>query len=111
MIQSSASFDDFKFDWNNSRKLGEGWVAVPFTFDAEVFLQFHVFRGESFSVPDWVHVDIGDFDDHYFPASGYKTLTFSASVSAQFSEEEIEERELPNDLEVDDIELAEPFSE
>ncbi len=56
-------------------------LAVPFSFVCYVDLDFMVYRAEAFSVPDWVHVEMGDFSEEtYFPASGSRDAIISGTL-------------------------------
>lgn len=94
------------FDWDNCDHLGPGWLGVRFSFECEADLEFKVYRADSFHVPDWVHVDFGDFEeDHYFDTSGCRTIRVEGQLTIQFTIEELQEAVLPNpnDIEIYDF--------
>jgi hypothetical protein len=73
--------------WDEAESLGEGLISVPISFEAEVELDFYVFRSEAFDVPDWVNVSMGDFEeDHYFEASGSRRARFNARLVLGFTD-------------------------
>jgi hypothetical protein len=56
--------------------------------ELELDLEFPVFRGDVFDVPDWVHVYPGDYEeDHSFEASGSRCASYSARLVLGFAEE------------------------
>lgn len=78
--------DNVAIDWNGAESLGEGVLSVPMTFESEIDLEFDVFRGEAFDVPDWVSVSYGDFElDHYFEASGVRQARYTARLVLEFA--------------------------
>jgi hypothetical protein len=52
------------------------------TFLINVELYFQVFRGDAYTVPEWVTVEDGDFEtDHYFEAWGSVRLRVSFDLA------------------------------
>jgi len=104
---------DIEVDWDRTDQPGPGWVIVPFQFTCDADLDLQVFRSDAFSMPDWIHVSLGDFEeDHYFEGEANRELKISGWLSFSYTKEELEESELilPASVEVDsdmDIELVE----
>ncbi|TCM10349.1 PIN domain-containing protein [Sphingomonas sp. PP-CC-3G-468] len=70
-------FSDF-LEW------GSGDLTTTATFTSDVQIDFMVFRGDTYSVPDWVSVDEGDFEkDHYFEATGAVRVAVKIELSLQ----------------------------
>lgn len=68
---------------------GGGLLRYQAKFFSECLLNFQVFRGEAFDVPEWVSVSIGDFDkDHYFDAEGYAVLLARVDVTVKVNVED-----------------------
>jgi hypothetical protein len=101
-VQSAGPFTDIEIKWDQAESLGEGLVSVPLSFETTIELDFHVYRGDAFDVPDWVSVSYGDFeDDHYFEASGTREARYTARLVLEFPESVMES---PPDL--SEIEIA-----
>ena len=80
---SSVSVGEVE-DW------GAGFLRCPVSFSVEALLQFLVFRGDAFDVPDWVSVSIGDFEnEHYFEAEGYQMIDVKVDVSIRIDLDEL----------------------
>ena len=109
-VHGAEGFKNIEFDWDNVHDYENDWISIPFTFTATVELEFYVYRMDTFSVPDWVHVSMGDFEkDHYFEASGSLRLQFKGDLSVKFSDDEIEEEEWPDDFEIENLEVVNEF--
>lgn len=55
--------------------MGPGSLGVPFTCRLSASVEFSVFRGEAFSVPEGVQVFLGDSEkDHFFDAQAHLAL-------------------------------------
>ncbi len=101
--------DNLKVRWKIAHEVGPGWLYVPFSFETDADLDMQVFRGDAFSVPDWVEVDLGDFEhDYYFEARGNRTLEIEGNISFRFTKEDLEAEKLkyPEDVEVDDVKVS-----
>jgi hypothetical protein len=84
---ASASILEISLDWEAAESFGEGLLSIPLQFEADVDLEFSVFRSDSFEVADWVKVFFGDFEeDHYFEACGSRRACYQARVVMEFSE-------------------------
>ena len=109
-VHGAEGFKNIEFDWDNVHDYENDWISIPFTFTATVELECYVDRTDTFSVPDWVHVSMGDFaNDHYFEASGSLRLQFKGDLSVKFSDDEIEEEEWPDDFEIENLEVVNEF--
>ncbi|MEP7005945.1 MAG: hypothetical protein ABI810_08185 [Sphingomonas bacterium] len=74
---ANLKFSEF-IEWGS----GDLTTTVNFTIDVEI--EFMVFRGDTYSVPDWVSVNEGDFEeDHYFEATGSVRVAVKIDVSLQ----------------------------
>jgi len=90
-VQCAGSFTDIKIKWDQAESLGEGLMSVPMSFETTIDLDFYVYRGDAFDVPDWVSVSYGDFeDDHYFEASGTREGRYTARLVLEFPEAAME---------------------
>jgi len=85
---SNVTISEFH-DW------GGGAITASASFTSDVELEFAVFRGDAYTVPEWVSVSEGDFEkDHYFEATGAVRikveleLSFQAMISADYENEE-----------------------
>ena len=97
-----GDFTDLDFEWEAAESLGEGIVSIPMTFKSFLSLQFSVYRGDAFSMPDWVQVTHGDYeDDHYFRAHGTREAEFSGRLVL-----EVSERVMDKGLDLDDADLS-----
>ncbi|MEL6528838.1 MAG: PIN domain-containing protein [Pseudomonadota bacterium] len=84
---------------------GAGFLRCPVTFNIEALLQFMVFRGDAFDVPDWVSVSIGDIEkEQYFDAEGYKNIDVSVDVSVRI---DLDELSKSGDGEIFEVEFEE----
>lgn len=105
MVIGYGEFEEVEFNWDEAYDYGGGWVSVPIAFQADLMLHFFVFRGDAFHVPDWVSIEMGDFEeDHSFEAEGERTFSCTANLSLKFTEPEIKHLRLPKDLEIDELE-------
>ena len=90
-VQSAGDFTHIEIEWSEAESLGEGLMSVPISFEASIELDFSVYRGDAFDVPDWVSVSYGDFeDDHYFEASGTREARYTARLVLEFPEAAME---------------------
>jgi hypothetical protein len=65
---------------------GGGLLRYNATYFSECLLEFRVFRGDAFDVPEWVSVSIGDFEkDHYFGAEGYAVVIAEVDVTVRIN--------------------------
>lgn len=63
---------------------GGGLLRYNAKYFSECLLEFRVFRGDAFDVPEWVIVSIGDFEkDHYFDAEGYAVVIAEVDVTVK----------------------------
>jgi hypothetical protein len=63
---------------------GSGDFTASLTFTCDVEIEFPVYRGDTYSVPSWVSVTEGDFEeDHYFEATGVIRIAVKLDVSFQ----------------------------
>ncbi len=110
-LRSVDDVRDFEVDWDSAEQPGPGWVAVPFEFICEAQLHLMIFRGDAFSLPDWIEVDIGDFEeDYYFEAPAHREIRVRGHLSFSYTKEELEasKLKLPASVEVEpdvDVEL------
>lgn len=80
-VTSVGDVSDISIDWAKAESLGEGVVSVPMKFEVYIELEFYVYRGEAFDVPDWVKVSYGDLEeDHYFEAYGSRNARYLARL-------------------------------
>jgi hypothetical protein len=109
--------EDAEVDWEKTEQPGPGWVTVPFEFICDAHLDLMVFHGDAFSLPDWIHVSIGDFEeDCYFEGEGNRDLRVSGWLSFSYTKDELEasKLKLPASVEVGpdvDIEMIELLSD
>jgi hypothetical protein len=84
-VHSAGDFTDIEIEWDKAESLGEGLVSVPLSFETSIDMDFHVYRGDAFDVPDWVSVSYGDFEDgHYLEASGSREARYTARLVLEF---------------------------
>lgn len=96
-VSSVQEISDITIDWENRNEVGPGWLFVPFSVDCELELDFGVYRSDVFHVPDWVHVDMGDFEeDYYFDASGCRLTTVHGELLLQWSPDQIKAKNWQN---------------
>lgn len=108
-IRCVFGVDELKVRWNFVKEVGPGWLMVPFSFKTESELDVHVFRSDAFSMPDWIDVDVGDFEsDYYFDGTACRTLEVTGNISFRFSKEDLEAEKLtfPKDVEFDDVKIG-----
>jgi len=71
MITGVYDLTEIKFDWNNIDDFGPGAVLVPFSFTCEANVEFPIYHGNAYSVPEGVKVHYGDHEaDYCFDAEG-----------------------------------------
>jgi hypothetical protein len=102
--------NEITFDWENAESSGEGLLTVPLAFEADLELQFSVYRMDAFSVPNWVRVRLGDFEeDHYFEASGSRRAAFWGRMVLSFEDQVMADGVDLDvaELSVEDLELRE----
>lgn len=91
MIAMVNDPEDVGFDWDELQEFGVGLLSVPVSFKCSVLLNFSVFRGDAFSVPDQIYVSLGDFEnDYYFDAEGHATVDVKAKISFSVMDDDIE---------------------
>jgi len=96
-VSSVQEISDITIHWDNRNEVGPGWLFVPFSVDCELELDFSVYRSDVFHVPDWVHVDMGDFEeDYYFDASGCRLATVHGELLLQWTPEQIKAKNWEN---------------
>ncbi len=108
-IEYVNEVENLEIDWDNLQQFGPGWLVVPFTFECDAGLSLQVYRADAFSMPDWVEVSIGDFEqDYYFEASARRRIQVSGSLSMQYNKAELERTEPvpPSEVEVEDAEIC-----
>jgi hypothetical protein len=94
-ISSIEDLRDFEIDWEAAKQLGPGWILVPFEFICDAGLDLLVYRSDAFSMPDWIHVSIGDFEeDYYFEGEGNRKLRVKGRFSFYYTKEELEASKL-----------------
>jgi hypothetical protein len=104
IVGSVDDVRDIEVDWDSAEEPGPGWVTVPFEFICETQLNLMVFRADAFSLPDWIEVDVGDFEeDYYFEASAHRDLRVSGHLSFSYTKEELEASKIkrPDSVEVE----------
>lgn len=100
-VQGSDEPDEIVLEWDKAESLGEGLLSIPIVFNAELLLDFMVFRGDALDVPDWVSVSIGDWeDDHYFEAEGFPVGKYNARAVLEFAGSSKDCALSPDDAEV-----------
>ncbi len=73
----NVTISDFN-DW------GGGNLTASISFISDVEIEFPVYRGDAYLVPEWVSVVEGDFEaDHYFDATGSARVRVTLDVSFQ----------------------------
>lgn len=100
------SIEELNIQWNDSFEYGPAWIGVPFTFESDVELEFLVHAINSFNVPSWVRVSIGDLDeDAYFEASAQRRIHATGTMSIRFSlvELSLKGAVCPDDVEIEDL--------
>jgi len=108
IISSLGQIEDLTIDWDKVERPGPGWLAVPFQFESDADLDLAVFRSDTFAVPDWIHVTIGDFEeDHYFEASAERRLRVTGYLSFLYTKDEISAKKLrpPANSEIEEYEV------
>lgn len=89
-ISSLRDIEGIEIDWEKVDQFGPGWIVVPFEFEANADIDLQVYRADTFAVPDWIHVSIGDFEeDYYFEASAERRLRVTGYLSFLFTKEEL----------------------
>lgn len=107
---SSANVYKIEFDFKSAESYGEGLLSVPIEVEAELELEFYVFRSEAYEVPFWVSVSIGDFEkDHYFDAYGYQNGRFTGRLVLGFDDNiDAADIDLPTlDISIEDLDFEE----
>ena len=91
-VYSVQEMSELEVHWEKPLFLAPGWAVIYFTAEAELELDFLIHRSDTFDVPDWVHVTIGDFEtDAYFEASGCQLFAVEGTVMYELSDEQIEQ--------------------
>src|SRR5262249_11177066 len=94
-IGSVDDVRDIEVNWKKAQQPGPGWLTVPFDSICEAHLALMVFRGDAFSLPDWIHVRIGDFEeDYYFEGEADRDPRVSGWLSFSYTKEELEASKL-----------------
>jgi hypothetical protein len=101
---------NIEFDLTSIKDFGPGLITVPIVFDCDASIDFSVYRGEAYDVPEGVWVNYGDPElDHYFDAGGSVNLSVSCVLSIRLDFERL----LPgnkvqiNSVKIDHIESVE----
>jgi hypothetical protein len=108
IISAFGELEDLEVEWDKVEQYGPGWLVVPFRFESDTELELAVYRADTFGVPDWIHVTIGDYEkDHYFEATAERRLAVMGYLSFRFTKDEITATKLrvPASVEVEDYEL------
>ena len=97
------------FEWEEIEDYGNGTVTVPVIFECEADVEFNVFRGEAFTVPDSVWVNIEDPDSHYFEAGCNLSIRVRAILSIMLDIGDETRQETPKiaSISVDEVENIE----
>jgi hypothetical protein len=96
---------DLEFGWDAVEQPGPGWVTVPFEFVCDANLDLLVFRSDAFSMPDWIHVSIGDFEeDYFFEGEADREIRVRGRLSFLYTKDELEasKLKLPASVEIED---------
>jgi rRNA-processing protein FCF1 len=73
-------------DWDKLEDLELGMISVPFLLRMEADVEFSVFRGDAFDVPDGVFVHYGDFEEEsHFESSATVDIEISATLVIEFA--------------------------
>ena len=107
-IDGTYDVEKLELDWGAMDVIGPGWIALPFSFETDADLTLWIYRMDSFSVPSWIQVHIGDFEEeHYFEASAHRRMRVSAVLLFKFDKKELTATpvKLPSNVEIDDVEI------
>jgi hypothetical protein len=69
---------------------GGGLLRYQATFLSECLLSWAVYRGDAYSLPDWVSVS-GEVNEHYLDAEGYAVVLVSVDVTVRVRVEDDDE--------------------
>jgi hypothetical protein len=96
MITQVYETTDIVYSYNAIVDYGPGLLALPFSLNTHSDLEFWVFRGDAYDVPDGVWVEFGDPEkQHYFEAGGSVTLHISGTMALQFDLSVLNEDSMP----------------
>lgn len=96
---------NIEFDWEKIQDFGSGLITLPFSLECPASIEFSVFRGDAFTIPDEVWVEIVDPEEqHYFDASGMVDIQVSGTLSILFDTENLSPDVFP---EIEEVKINE----
>jgi len=85
MVTGIYEPENLVFEWQDAENFGVGLVALPFSFECDAEIEFWVYRGDAYSVPEGVWVDFGDPEENvYFEAGARIRLSIQGNVALRF---------------------------
>lgn len=66
---------------------GGGLLRYQTTYFSDCLLSWAIFKGDAYSVPEWVSVS-GEVNDHYFDAEGYAAVIVTVDVTVKIKVED-----------------------
>lgn len=106
LIEGIYEPKNIAFDWNKIGDFGDGIISIPVTFESKADIVFDVYRGEAFSLPEEVWVDLEDPETHtFFDAGTSVNVKVELSLTIHFDWEEHIEDGIPEikEMEVEEI--------
>jgi hypothetical protein len=98
--------DDIIFKWDSVENYGSGTITLPVTFTCQAEIEFDIYRGNAFDIPDEVWVDLADPEEnYYFEAGATVKLSVEALLSIAFDLEQVPDEILsePEDVSLEEI--------
>src|SRR5262245_45190682 len=100
-----GSPEHVEFNFEQTDHYGDAEIGIPFTASVDCELNYAIYKGDCYSLPDTEHISIGERNDHYFDADqnytidveGYLTIALDATAleNPDITDEEL--RDLIND--------------
>lgn len=106
LIEGIYEPNNITFDWTKTGDFGDGIISIPVSFESKADIVFDVYRGDAFSLPDEVWVDLEDPETHtFFDAGTSVNVKVDLSITIHFDWEEHVDEGFPEikEVEVEEI--------
>jgi hypothetical protein len=110
-----------EFDFAEIESYGDGDLGISFTANVDCTLNYTIYKGDYYSLPDTDDISIDEWSDHYYSAEQEYSLTAEGALSISidtadlqsddFSDDNLRQfiRDASYDIEVDNVKVNVPF--
>jgi len=86
--------ENVAFNFTETDHYGDAEIGIPFTATVECELNYAIYKGDYYSLPDTEDINIGERNEHYFDADQDYTINIEGYITVMIDPSELESDEL-----------------